>query len=72
MRELIKVFLDHYYRFNIRHAHQVLQLDGGGSIYVSCVNRGREYVIARGNINGATPATIPNPRVVTTMVKYTV
>ena len=69
MRELNKLFLERYYGFNIRKVYQVLNSYGGGSVYVGCVSNGREYVIARGNMGGATPATISEPGLVPTMVK---
>ncbi|KAF2714312.1 hypothetical protein K504DRAFT_496246 [Pleomassaria siparia CBS 279.74] len=72
MRELIKIFLENYEQVNIRSATQVLNLDGGGSIYVSWNKGGEEYVIAAGNIHGQTPETVPRPRTVTTMVKFSV
>lgn len=74
MRDLIKTFLQEYAGVtNLgMQTRQLLNLDGGGSIYVSFVDRGRVYVIAGGNLGGVTPATIPSPRRVTNMVKFAV
>jgi hypothetical protein len=48
MRELIGEFLQQYYSSSINSARQVLNTDGGQSIYVSWNNRGKETMIARG------------------------
>ncbi|KAJ4287791.1 hypothetical protein N0V90_012495 [Kalmusia sp. IMI 367209] len=63
---------DKYFGVNIRSAHAAINLDGGGSIYLSWNHGRREYVIAGGNLNGQTPATIASPRIVTNMVRFDV
>ncbi|KAJ4292800.1 hypothetical protein N0V90_009463 [Kalmusia sp. IMI 367209] len=72
MRDLIKVFLGTFPKANIREAKQVLNLDGGGSIFVDWVKNGKHTIIAAGGLDGGAPGTNFRPRTVQTMVRHEV
>jgi hypothetical protein len=69
MRTLIEAFLGKFHSVTLAQTSQVLNLDGGGSMYVSWNERGREQVIAAGNNYDETPNQVPNPRRVTNLLR---
>ncbi|PSN70700.1 hypothetical protein BS50DRAFT_630781 [Corynespora cassiicola Philippines] len=77
MRKLIGIFLQHFQNTALGRASQVLNLDGGGSIYLSWNSGSRERMIAagdggNGDFQGSgANARVENPRMVTTLLKIT-
>lgn len=72
MRSLVEAFLASFMGADIKtNTKQVLNLDGGGSIFVAWVNNNKWQVIAAGNQGGARPPPGWRPRMVTTMIKHT-
>lgn len=72
MRDVIKIYLGEFLGANIRDAKQVLNFDGGGSIFVAWVKNGRYDVIAAGGLNGQKAGSTFRPRTVTTMVRHSI
>jgi hypothetical protein len=72
MRSLVEVYLASFFKADIKaDTEQVLNLDGGGSIFVAWVKNNRWEVIAAGNLGGARTPSGWRPRMVTTMIKHT-
>jgi hypothetical protein len=55
LRDLIDTFLKAFTTSSVAAATTVLNLDGGGSIFVAWRKRGKETVIARGSVNDDGP-----------------
>jgi hypothetical protein len=74
MRNMIDAFLYKYQsRARIAEATQAVNLDGGGSIYVSFNEHGRRpKVIAAGDHRMVVPAVVANPRPVANLLKISV
>ncbi|KAF2691411.1 hypothetical protein K458DRAFT_397905 [Lentithecium fluviatile CBS 122367] len=69
MRAVIETFLREFFRTTLAQTSQALNLDGGGSLYVSWNQGGREQVIATGSNRDGTPNQVANPRRATNLLK---
>jgi hypothetical protein len=77
LRDLIDVFLKAFTTSSIAAATTVLNLDGGGSIFVAWRKRGKETVISRGSVNDDGPpfnndGFLGDPREVANFLKLSV
>ncbi len=72
MRSIVEAFLASFLKADIKiDTKQVLNLDGGGSIFVAWVKNKRWEIIAAGNQGGERTPPGWRPRMVTTMIKHT-
>lgn len=69
MRALIETFLREFHHVTLAQTSQVLNLDGGGSMYVSWNHGRRERVIAGGSNRDETPNQVADPRRVANLLR---